>query len=170
MYGTLTISRVLLTVQYSVVLFWVTRQKRGHLSLPITLNIGIYAISASVFAILTTAFSGSPSLKVSSVCYFIMALEAAGTIAISCRWRILSFKRTHLCERMGLLTLIVIGEGAIGVTKTIGKMMAKGLDLESTGLIMCIIIILVSVSLHSVDLHALPFANTNKVLHLDAVL
>jgi len=42
------------------------------------------------------------------------------------------------------LTLIVIGEGAIGVTKTIGKMMSKGLDMEASGLVLCIVLLLVS--------------------------
>jgi low temperature requirement protein LtrA len=57
----------------------------------------------------------------------------------------LSFKKTHLMERMSLLTIIVIGEGAIGVTKTVSRLMGKhGLDVEGCFLIMCIIIILVS--------------------------
>ncbi|EKG13809.1 Low temperature requirement A, partial [Macrophomina phaseolina MS6] len=56
----------------------------------------------------------------------------------------LSFKKTHLVERMGLLTLIVIGEGAIGVTKTVSKMMGKyGLDVEGTLLVVCIVLVLV---------------------------
>lgn len=47
-------------------------------------------------------------------------------------------------ERMSLLTIIVIGEGAIGVTKTVSRLMGKhGLDVEGCFLIMCIIIILV---------------------------
>lgn len=61
----------------------------------------------------------------------------------------LSFKKTHLMERMSLLTLIVIGEGAIGVTKTVSRMMGKsGLDVESCFLIMCIILVLVSLTVH----------------------
>jgi low temperature requirement protein LtrA len=57
------------------------------------------------------------------VWWVIMVLEAFIIIGVSCTWRSLSFKATHLVERMGLLTLIVIGEGAIGVTKTISKIM-----------------------------------------------
>ena len=46
-------------------------------------------------------------------------------------------------ERMSLLTLIVIGEGAIGVTKTVSRMMGKsGLDVEGCFLIMCISLVL----------------------------
>jgi low temperature requirement protein LtrA len=34
-------------------------------------------------------------------------------------WRIVSFKYTHLVERLQLLTLIVIGEGIIGMVKSV---------------------------------------------------
>jgi hypothetical protein len=45
---------------------------------------------------------------------------------------------------MSLLTLIVIGEGAIGITKTVSRIMGKtGLEVEGCFLIMCIICVLV---------------------------
>jgi len=34
-------------------------------------------------------------------------------------WRIISFKYTHLVERLQLLTLIIIGEGIIGMVKSV---------------------------------------------------
>jgi low temperature requirement protein LtrA len=34
-------------------------------------------------------------------------------------WKVLSFKRTHLVERLGLLTLIIIGEGVIVMLKAV---------------------------------------------------
>lgn len=78
------------------------------------------------------------------VWYIIMILETIGVLVISIIWKMLSFKKTHLMERMSLLTLIVIGEGAIGVTKTVSRMMGKnGLDVEGCSLIMCIIAVLV---------------------------
>ena len=82
--------------------------------------------------------------KVFVVWSVIMALEIISTIAISSIWRMLSFKKTHIVERMELLTLIVIGEGAIGVTKTVSRIMGKGAYSEGLGLILCIILVLVS--------------------------
>lgn len=80
-------------------------------------------------------------------------LEGIVIIAVSCNWRTLSFKATHLVERMGLLTLIVIAKGAIGVTKTTAKVMGKsGPTLDGSFLICCIILILVTIS----DLKFLP--------------
>ena len=78
------------------------------------------------------------------VWYVVMTVETASIVAISSIWKMLSFKKTHLMERMSLLTLIVIGEGAIGVTKTVSRLMGKnGLDVESCFLVMCIITLLV---------------------------
>ncbi|KAE9966305.1 hypothetical protein BLS_007106 [Venturia inaequalis] len=45
--------------------------------------------------------------------------------------------------RMGLLTLIVIGEGAIGVTKTVAKVLGKGITIEGAALICSIVLLLV---------------------------
>jgi low temperature requirement protein LtrA len=108
----------------------------------------IYAVSMAAFAGMTPAFRREDDHKnrlVYIVWYIVMVLEAIAVVAISCFWRILSFKKTHLMERMSLLTIIVIGEGAIGVTKTVSRMMGKhGLEVEGCFLIMCIIVVLVS--------------------------
>jgi low temperature requirement protein LtrA len=107
----------------------------------------IYAIAMGAFAAMTPAFKGEDKTHrlVYLVWYAVSALESVAVITISCFWRMLSFKKTHLMERMSLLTIIVIGEGAIGVTKTVSRIMGKhGLDVEGCFLIMCIIVILVS--------------------------
>jgi hypothetical protein len=107
----------------------------------------IYAVAMGAFAAMTPAFQGENKNHrlVYLVWYVVATLEAIAVVTISCSWRMLSFKKTHLMERMSLLTIIVIGEGAIGVTKTVARLMGKhGLDVEGCFLIMCIIIILVS--------------------------
>jgi len=48
-------------------------------------------------------------------------VEAIIVITISCLWRVVSFKYTHLIERIGLLTLIIMGEGIIGITRSISE-------------------------------------------------
>jgi hypothetical protein len=105
-----------------------------------------YFVAAIGFGAMTAAFPGEqqPHMGIYSIWYVIMTLESVVVIGISSYWRMLSFKKTHLMERMSLLTLIVIGEGAIGVTKTVSRLMGKeGLDVEGCFLIICIIIILV---------------------------
>lgn len=112
--------------------------------------IATYSIGTGVFGAMIPSYR--PNVKAPPALYMvfygIMIAEAIVIITISCFWRMLSFKKTHLMERMSLLTIIVIGEGAIGVTKTIGRIMGKGgLDVEGCFLIMCIIVILVSLAL-----------------------
>jgi low temperature requirement protein LtrA len=106
----------------------------------------IYAVAMGAFAAMTPAFQGEKKdhRLVYLVWYVVAAAESIAAITISCCWRMLSFKKTHLMERMSLLTIIVIGEGAIGVTKTVSRLMGKhGLDVEGCFLVMCIIFILV---------------------------
>ncbi|KAF2273276.1 uncharacterized protein EI97DRAFT_461161 [Westerdykella ornata] len=143
---TLVISRALLAVQYVVVLFYTARARYSKLFLPLGLMILIYCVCAAIFGAMTPAFrkeeEGHPRIYV--VWYIVMLFESIAVIAISCNWRMLSFKKTHLMERMSLLTLIVIGEGAIGVTKTVSRLMGKdGLDVEGCLSVMCIIALLV---------------------------
>ncbi|GME49144.1 putative low temperature requirement a protein [Neofusicoccum parvum] len=142
----LVLSRCLLALQYVFVLVAVARKHFSKLYLPIGLNIAIYAVAAAAFGGMTPAFEDDSGARpdIYWLWWVILFLEGVGTVTISCFWRMLSFKKTHLVERMGLLTLIVIGEGAIGVTKTVSKMMGKyGLDVEGTLLVLCIVFVLV---------------------------
>jgi low temperature requirement protein LtrA len=50
-------------------------------------------------------------------------VEALAIIAISCVWRVVSFKHTHLVERIGLLTLIIMGEGIIGLAESVSTIL-----------------------------------------------
>lgn len=49
----------------------------------------------------------------------IAILEGLTVLLIAMTWRIVSFKYTHIVERLQLLTLIIIGEGIIGMIKSV---------------------------------------------------
>lgn len=49
----------------------------------------------------------------------ISIIEGLLIFLIAMIWRIISFKYTHLAERLQLLTLIIIGEGIIGMVKSV---------------------------------------------------
>lgn len=137
-----------MALQYGVVLsFTIQRGGYKRLVLPLSLNTAVYAVSAATFGAMSLAFlvGAQVSASIISLWWIVMFIEAACTIVISSVWRMLSFKATHLVERMGLLTLIVIGEGAIGVTKTVSKLMGKSdsLDMVACGQIICIVLILI---------------------------
>jgi low temperature requirement protein LtrA len=45
--------------------------------------------------------------------------DGLATMLVAIFWRIISFKYTNLVERVGLLTLIIMGEGIIGMVKSV---------------------------------------------------
>jgi low temperature requirement protein LtrA len=64
-------------------------------------------------------------------------------------WRVVSFKYTHLVERLQLLTLIIIGEGIIGMVKSVACI-TKGQSKNShteIGTVIAAVIILVSINI-----------------------
>lgn len=69
------------------------------------------------------ALGGHPDIYY--IWYIALVIEAVAVVGVSMRWRLLSFKHTHLTKRMGLLTLIILGEGIIGVTKTVNKVVLE---------------------------------------------
>jgi low temperature requirement protein LtrA len=142
----LFMTRFLLAFQYIGVL--VRCIQRGHrdLIVPLSITIGTYLITGIAYAAMVAAFPTSKERVhgVTAVWWIAMAIEVCSTIGVSMVWRKLSFKRTHLPERLGLLTLIVVGEGAIGATKTVGRTMSDGLDVEGCIMVICITLILVS--------------------------
>ncbi|KAK3374722.1 bacterial low temperature requirement A protein-domain-containing protein [Podospora didyma] len=155
---TLVLSRVLFIIQYLVVGVYVGMARRTDIFLPLFLNILTYVIAAGAYGAMIPSFSDEKPVDqtngIYSVWWVVMLIETIATIGISCFWRMLSFKKTHLVERMGLLTLIVIGEGAIGVTKTISRIMGKqGLDPEGSGLTLCIVLILMGLWMIYFDNH-----------------
>ncbi|KAK4185360.1 bacterial low temperature requirement A protein-domain-containing protein [Podospora australis] len=155
---TLVLSRVLFAIQYLVVVVFVALSKRTDLYGPLLLNALVYMIAAGAFGAMIIHFGDYNPVDekngVYAVWWIVLALEAAAVITISSFWRMLSFKKTHIVERMGLLTLIVIGEAAIGATKTISRMMGKnGLDPEGSGMVLCIVLILIGTWMLYFDNH-----------------
>jgi hypothetical protein len=65
-------------------------------------------------------------------------------VVISCIWRIVSFKHTHLVERVGLLTLIIMGEGIIGMSKSVSKIIqnSDGTSSRDVGVIVSSVLLI----------------------------
>lgn len=111
----LMFSRLTLVLQYAVVAWYV----RGYTNTirPLSLIMGTLFATAMIFLGLTFAFSSDRGSHAFVGWYVVSVAEAIITFAISSRWRVLSFKHTHLVKRVGLLTLIILGEGIVGLTK-----------------------------------------------------
>lgn len=118
----LMVSRLVLVVQYGSALYF-TRNYRST-RLPLLLVMGSYTVAAILYGAFTAAFPKGNDYTTSNVYiawYIISIAETLLTTAVSCRWRVISFKGTHLIERMSLLTLIILGEGIMVVCRAISK-------------------------------------------------
>jgi low temperature requirement protein LtrA len=76
----------------------------------------------------------------------VVAAEAVAITTVSSMWRLLSFENTRLVERNGLLTLIIIGEGIVGMTKSVATMVTVSAHFtsEDLGTIIAAVLLLVS--------------------------
>ena len=112
-------SRLILTFQYSVALFWLKDYKKARL--PMLGHITIMFCSAMIFLGLFFAFSQKQTETVLAGWYVTFVLEAALVNLISGNTRFLSFRSTVLVERLGLLTLIILGEGIISMSNALNS-------------------------------------------------
>ncbi|RMZ70046.1 Low temperature requirement A [Pyrenophora seminiperda CCB06] len=114
----LVIGRLAIACQYLVVM-WQGRMFRQTL-IPIGLSAGVHALAAVGYGI-TMAFppKGAATLDKQIPWVVLSIAEGLCIFLIAMIWRIISFKYTHLVERLQLLTLIIIGEGIIGMVKSI---------------------------------------------------
>ena len=112
----LMISRLILLVQYGSLLPWIRQHKK--LATPILIHIAVFAIGAIVCLGITFSFDVKNKTSAYLTWYVLAVLEAFAVFATSSNWRTISFKRTNLNERCGLLTLIILGEGVIVLAKS----------------------------------------------------
>lgn len=143
-------SRILLLIQYGTVMWFV----RGFdkTLLPMGLTMTVYFISAMGFLATylsdstTGVLMGEVGKNHVRIWYGLIAAETLAIIVVASIWRILSFKHTHLVERVGLLTLIILGEGIIGIVKSTSYAI-QGTSiplLQETGIITAAVLIIVS--------------------------
>jgi hypothetical protein len=132
----LMVSRLALVAQYGVVLWYVKEYRRTHI--PIFATMATLLIAAFIYLGTFWGFKEGDSFPIQTdgqytyVAYYVVAVfEAFSVIVISCVWRIVSFKHTHLVERIGLLTLIIMGEGIIGMTKSVSKIIQNSSAISS---------------------------------------
>lgn len=74
------------------------------------------------------AFRPTPGLhsRVWTVWFVVFGIEMWTVMGVSCVFPDIGFQDTHLNVRMGLLTLIIIGEGVIAITRIVNKTVRPG--------------------------------------------
>ncbi|KAF2491319.1 hypothetical protein BU16DRAFT_425787, partial [Lophium mytilinum] len=142
----LMVSRFVLIGQYGVTLFFTWRYRRTRL--PLLMVMTSYLVAAILYGALSTAFpkdSETPTTSNVYIAWYVIAVgETLLTTAVSCYWRVISFKGTHLIQRMSLLTLIILGEGIIVICKAISYIVKNEYPFDSsvTGQIVSSILII----------------------------
>ena len=144
----LMVSRLALIAQYGVVL-WYIRSYEKTLQ-PMLTTMATLFIAAIIFLGTYWGFSrGSDDALAQQNAYIawytVVCIEAATVIIISSVWRVVSFKRTHLVERIGLLTLIIMGEGIIGMTNSVSLILQNSTSTTGSdiGIIMSSVLLIV---------------------------
>ncbi|CAK1356117.1 unnamed protein product [Cercospora beticola] len=110
----LMISRMMLVFQYIQYIWLNRRNKQAYL--PISLITATYFVAAmAYFGLIWTFRSVEEEHHTYRAWYAIAIIETVIATTISSVWRNISFKGTHLVQRMSLLTLIILGEGVIAL-------------------------------------------------------
>lgn len=113
----LLVSRAVLICQYGSIMLWV----KGHKQIitPLMIHIAAFAIGAVICLGFFFTFTSTASGQAYIVWYVIIVMEALAVFISSSQWGAVSFAHTNLNERCGLLTLIILGEGIIVLTKSV---------------------------------------------------
>jgi low temperature requirement protein LtrA len=115
----LMFSRLVLLVQYAVALWWVKSYKKARL--PLLAHITTMFLTAMVFLGLSFFFGRHDGVHILDGWYVVMGLEAVAVLFVSGKTSFLNFRRTNIIERLGLLTLIILGEGIMGLGEQVSK-------------------------------------------------
>lgn len=105
-----------LVLDYGAVVWHARRFKAARTGL--LAQFSLHLISALVYLGTSFAFENSNSKSRAFVAWYIVSgLEAIGTLVMSNCWSVLSFTSTDLMRRTSLLTVIVLGDGVLVMTR-----------------------------------------------------
>ncbi|ATY63539.1 hypothetical protein A9K55_008011 [Cordyceps militaris] len=113
----LAISRFNLMGQYAWMTFHVRRYRTTRL--PLLLQMTIYLAAGAVYLGLTFRFAAARHSRAYVTWYCVSAAEGIASLLLSNHAPILSVGRTHLMKRLGLLTVMILGEGIESLAKKV---------------------------------------------------
>ncbi|KAJ5475301.1 hypothetical protein N7539_008367 [Penicillium diatomitis] len=123
----LSASRGLLAVQYTTAVI-LLRKRIGSATQSITYTALTFWVTSLVYALLYLGFSHASGARsrIWSIWLVLFGLELFIVAGLSLWHPQIGFEGTHLNTRMALLTLIIIGEGVIAVTRIENKTVRPG--------------------------------------------
>ncbi|KAH8701051.1 nineteen complex-related protein 2-domain-containing protein [Talaromyces proteolyticus] len=117
-------SRFMLAVQYMINL-WFIHDKMYAAAKGMLAIIGVLSVTGVTYLVLYFTF-GPSEPHVWTAWFGLFLFESLAVIAVSTYIPGLELDNTHLTTRMGLLTLIIVGEHVISVTRIVKKMIGGG--------------------------------------------
>ncbi|KAL2862067.1 nineteen complex-related protein 2-domain-containing protein [Aspergillus pseudodeflectus] len=120
-------SRLLLAIQYTVSIMLIRKRMRSSAK-GLCVIAATLGVSSLIYFGLFFAFGEENSARsyIWTVWFALSWVEMWTVVATSCLTPGIGFQDTHLNVRMGLLTLIIIGEGVISVTRIVNKTVRPG--------------------------------------------
>ncbi|KAK1239312.1 hypothetical protein MKX07_008800 [Trichoderma sp. CBMAI-0711] len=104
-------SRLGLTIEYGSILWHVRKFKKVHLAF--YLQMSIHFVAAMIYLGVTFRFINTHHSSVFVTWYIVGALEALLTFGLSIHYSVLSLSKTHLMNRMFLLSVIILGDSIV---------------------------------------------------------
>ncbi|KAJ5183710.1 hypothetical protein N7492_001326 [Penicillium capsulatum] len=120
-------SRGLLAIQYTINAFFI-RPSMEVAAKGVTHTALVFWATTVVYFVMYLAFQPLHGLhsRVWTVWFVLFGIEMWTVMGVSCAFPDIGFQDTHLNVRMGLLTLIIIGEGVIAITRIVNKTVRPG--------------------------------------------
>ncbi|ETS82839.1 hypothetical protein PFICI_04715 [Pestalotiopsis fici W106-1] len=113
----LMFSRLILLFQYGTIIWHIRHFKQGKL--PVAIAGAVHFVSAMIFLGIRFRFHADKNSRVYIVWYIVSACEAIIQLGLAKYYRVLTFSKTHLTERMTVLTVIILGAGVTSIAKNI---------------------------------------------------
>ncbi|MCJ1388912.1 hypothetical protein MMC18_001763 [Xylographa bjoerkii] len=133
--------RLIIACQYLVVTYWFRRYSKARRVLLI--HVGVSFSTAMLFLGLSFAINSNNLRTVAAVWYPIILFETLMCFVIASRVEFMNFRKTSIVERLGLLTLIILGEGVIGICDSISRVgIDHSFSSDVIGMIICAIVII----------------------------
>ncbi|KAJ5970806.1 uncharacterized protein N7479_000724 [Penicillium vulpinum] len=124
-------------------------------------------VAVSIYLGLSFAFYQRTAYDVYIGWYVVAVMEVGVNLILAAQWKAMSFEKTHLIERLTCLTLIILGEGIIGLTKTIIEI--ESFDLKFTSadigsIISAVLVIYLVYQLYFDNVRMEPFGSVHQQL------
>lgn len=103
------VSRLVLVGEYLTILWHIRNFKKGKI--PLAIATGFHFLAAMIYLGISFRFQDGHNSQAYIAWYVVMLVEALIQLGLSLFSKVLSFKGTHLSERMTLFTMIILGEG-----------------------------------------------------------